>query len=355
MTRTLPWWALGIVAVLLVLELLCRLLPVSTSTAAGYYVDPLILSYPPHHRWTTSTGWDLRNPQHMESNNFGFVSSHDFVHNEEAVALIGDSFVEASMLDPADRPGAQLERALRSRPVYALGAPGSALLDYAERIRFMSQKFGVKDFVVLMERTDVRQSLCGSGNIHGPCLNPVSLESETQIKPAPSAAKEIIRHSALAQYLVSQLKADPQQIFANLVSMTRSRFSRGSATEVDMKDHGRISDAAVWAESLDKVTRTFFDRIKPYTGNGTLVIVLDSDRRALYDGKMRLDPDRLRFMEAARASGAYVVDLDPIFRAHFRSSPMQFDVGPYDGHLNSLGVRMAMDAAAKELARAAPQ
>jgi hypothetical protein len=32
---------------------------------------------------------------------------------------------------------------------------------------------------------------------------------------------------------------------------------------------------------------------------------------------------------------------------------MQFDVGPYDGHLNPLGVQLAMDAAAKELARPA--
>jgi hypothetical protein len=64
------------------------------------------------------------------------------------------------------------------------------------------------------------------------------------------------------------------------------------------------------------------------------------------------DPDRLRFIEAARISGAHVVDLDPVFRAHFQSSLLQFDVGPYDGHLNALGVRLAMDAAAKVFARA---
>ncbi|SFC66212.1 hypothetical protein SAMN05216344_12836 [Polaromonas sp. OV174] len=59
------------------------------------------------------------------------------------------------MLAAPDRPGAQLERALGTRPVSAMGNPGTALVDYAERIRFAHTHFGVRDFVVLMERGDV--------------------------------------------------------------------------------------------------------------------------------------------------------------------------------------------------------
>ena len=77
--------------------------PVSTSTLTGYYIDPEILTYPPQHQWQVATGWDLRNPRALHSNNFGFVSAHDFVRDETAIALIGDSYVESSMLAASDR------------------------------------------------------------------------------------------------------------------------------------------------------------------------------------------------------------------------------------------------------------
>ncbi|MFM9916852.1 MAG: hypothetical protein ACKVOX_13655, partial [Rhizobacter sp.] len=74
-------------------ELLCRLLPVSTATETDYRIDPLVRTYPSHHHWTTSTGWDLRRPQAMTANNEGFAAEHDFVRDPNAIALIGDSYV----------------------------------------------------------------------------------------------------------------------------------------------------------------------------------------------------------------------------------------------------------------------
>ena len=121
MARSLFLWLSGVASLLVLLEAICRVLPVSTSTDTGYYTDPLILTYPARHQWVMSTGWDLRNAQHMQANNLGYAAEHDFVRDERAIALIGDSYVEASMLDIADRPAAQLERQLGTRPVYAMG------------------------------------------------------------------------------------------------------------------------------------------------------------------------------------------------------------------------------------------
>ena len=56
MGSTLLRWLLGVAALLLACELVFRALPVSTSTETGYHFDPLILTYPPHHAWTSSTG-----------------------------------------------------------------------------------------------------------------------------------------------------------------------------------------------------------------------------------------------------------------------------------------------------------
>ena len=343
MLRKFLLWLVGAAGFLLALEIFFQLLPVSTSTETGYYIDPLILSYPPYHHWTTSTGWDLRNVQRLESNNLGYLANRDFEYNTDAVALIGDSFVEASMLAAKDRPGAQLERALGGRPVFAMGNPGTALLDYAERIRYAHTHYGIRDFVVLMERGDVKQCLCGSGNIDARCLDPKTLEPRIEKQPPPGLLKQIFRHSALAQYVFGQLKFNPQQVWHQAFATAHA-----TAAQPEPTPSAAVTLPAQTAPYIDVVTRTFFERIKPYA-TGRLVIVLDSDRAALAKGQLKPDPARTRFIELARALGATVIDTEPIFREHFARSRLSLEVGPYDGHFNALGVSLVTQAAATAL------
>ncbi len=348
MPRKILLWFTGAVGFLLVLEIFFHLLPVSTSTQRGYYTDPVILGYPPYHHWTWSTGWDLRNVQRLESNNLGYVANRDFEYNTDAVALIGDSFVEASTLAAKDRPGAQLERALGGRPVFAMGNPGTALLDYAERIRFAHTHFGTRDFVVMMERGDVKQSLCGSGNINARCLDPQTLEPRIEKHPPPGPLKRIFRHSALAEYVFGQLKFSPERAWQAVFAPARATTAKPNPTH-----SAALTPPAKTAPYIDVVTRTFFERIKPYA-TGRLVIVIDSDRSALAKGQLKPDPSRTQFIELARSAGATVIDTEPIFQAHFAQSRLSLDVGPSDAHFNPLGVSLVTQAAAKALRRLRP-
>jgi hypothetical protein len=344
MARALGLVAAGVIGFLLLLEAMFRLLPVSTSTLTGYYFDPHILTYPAHHEWRSATGWDLRNAQVMRSNNFGFVAEHDFVRNEHAIALIGDSYVEASMLPAADRLGAQLERALKGRrPVYAMGSPGTALLDYAERVRFARQRLGIRDVVILMERGDVRQSLCGSGNVHYACLEPQSLAAATDRRHSPTLVKRLLRHSALAQYLTSQLKLEPMRLWTRLFSRTSPvgpAPPSGSAGSVGASESSfRVVDA---------VFRAFMERVQTSTP-GRTVIVLDSPRHGGAMTSTRETSERRYFLSLARGAGFAVVDTEPLYRAHYQRSSLSLDVSPQDGHLNSLGLQIIAQAAAKAL------
>ena len=349
MTKAIALGVAGFIAMLVMMELLLRVLPVSTSTETGYYTDPVIVTYPPDHRWTLSTGWDLRNAQTMTANHTGYAATREFTRDVHAVALVGDSFVEASMLAAVDRPAAQLERLLDSRPVYAMGSPGTALLDYAERIRFAHEHFGTRDFVMLMERGDVLQSLCGSGNSHGPCLDPVTLQPRVEKRESPGTAKRIIRHSALAQYLVSQLKFSMARLQANAFA---SPPPSGPADPARATEPQTVPPHAVLAR-VDAVAGTFFQRIKPHL-EGQLIVVLDSDRQAMWHGRWKADPARSHFIRWARQAGAVVVDTEPLFLAHFQKSRLSLDVGPYDGHLNEIGVNLVMQAAAAALKQLPP-
>lgn len=346
MKRVVFYWLSGFVALIMAIEITLQILPVSSATDLGYHVDSQILTYPPNQEWTTATGWDLRNIQHHRANNVGFLADHDFVFNPQAVALIGDSFVEASMLPPADRPAAQLERLLGNRPVYALGGPGSALLDYAERIRFAIEQYGVRDVVILMERGDVRQSLCGSGNIHAPCLDPKTLAPKLEVRPPPGLAKRTLRHSALAQYLLGQLKIQPGRIWQQVVDQSRPvTHSAVASTAMPTKPvHDTLAAQHAVAEA-------FFERIEGLIP-GKLVIIIDTDRKAIYRGVQPLTQDeaRQRFIAMAEDNGAKVVDATSFFQTEFARRGLKFDVGPYDAHMNSLGVFIVMAEAAARLA-----
>ncbi|MGH8259233.1 MAG: hypothetical protein ACREUG_06035 [Steroidobacteraceae bacterium] len=317
----------GVAAALLLLELLCRVLPVSTSTETGYYIDPLILTYPPGHTFTTAFGWDLERERRQRANNYGFLADHKFTRNPRAVTLIGDSFVEASMLAPGDRLGAQLERRLQGREVYAMGVPGTSLLDYAERIRFASQRFGIHDFVLLLEHGDVAQSLCGSGNNDGPCLDSRTLAPRIEKLPAPGTLKRVLRSSALAQYLFSQLRLDPAGWL--------HRLAHGAPAGAPLGPHV-VSDLP--PRAIDTVLRTFFARIRPYRSS-CLILVLMGDAPPG-------DAVRDHLAAAARANGATLIEVGASLRELTARTGLSVYVSPHDHHLNRLALGVIADQVA---------
>lgn len=322
----------GAAAAVLALELLFRVLPVSTSTATGYYFDPLILTYPAGHRFTMATGWELQNAHSHRANNFGFLAAHDFVRDPTAVALIGDSFVEENMLPPAERLAEQLESRLDGRKVYSLGSPGTALLDYAERMRFASAHFGIQDFVLVLEPGDVAQSICGSGNIHAHCLDPQTLEPRIEKQAAPGRLKALMRNSALAQYLFSQLKLDP----AAWVRRMRSSLAPKGGPAAPRQDRRNASDQAA-ARVIDE----FLALVHPVPISSLTFVLLG-------DGQPSAQPDpaRERLSEAARANGARVVDAGLLVHDYQQRTGLSPYVSPHDHHLN----RVALGLIAEELA-----
>lgn len=338
---------LGALVMLAGVEVLLRVLPVSTATNTGYHTHPDILTYPAHHQWTVSSGWDLRDVQRMRANNLGFAAQHDFTSGADAIGLVGDSYVEASMLPMGQRPAAQLERSLAGRrPVFAMGGPGSSLLDYAVRIRWAREALGVRDFVVLMEHTDASQTLCSSGNVHARCLDPMQLKAVWQRQPPSGPFKQLLRQSALAQYLVSQLKLDMARM------KSRDFWKTGAPAETGFAGHGADPGAIPVLNALQqRVINTAVDQfVLELSGlhDLRLFFIIDMNRRNLAPGVSTLD-ESYHVAQRLQAAGYPVLRAEPIYREHMNTSSLRLDMGPHDAHLNSLGVRLLMSAAARTL------
>lgn len=332
MKKQLLLFVTGGVAVLLLLEIIFRVLPVSTATRSGYYIHPLILTYPPHHCFTAATGWDLKNAQHHCANNLGFLSDRNFVHDPQAVALIGDSFVEANMLAAHERLDAQLESRLADKPVYALGGPGSSLLDYAERAKFAAEKFGTKTFVFILERGDIKQALCGSGNIHGPCIDAHTRLPKTETQLPPGMLKRTLRESALAQYIFSQLKFDLSKSFLH----TGARSSPGIAAQSLPLPVGEL------------VVAHFFKQLSSIE-NAHFYFLIAPDRAHLSAEAATENGDLQLFKSAARSNHATLIEPGPAFHEFVSRSGRILEIGPYDRHWNRDAVQIIADKIAEKL------
>lgn len=335
MKKALFQLSVGAVFIFFLLEAIFRLLPVSTATLSGYYIHPLILSYPSRHCFVAATGWDLKNAQHNCTNNLGFLADRDFLKNPQAIALIGDSFVESSMLHPQDRLAAQLERSLAGRPIYSLGGPGSSLLDYAERAKFAAKELGIRTFVFFLERGDVKQALCGSGNIHGPCIDPHTLLPKVETQREPNALKRFLRQSALAQYVFSQLKFDAASVFT-WPSKPAARIETNAAEQ------------RLRSEAIERVVQNFFEQLQMIEG-ARYIFVIDAARDHLFTRDVATSGDLTLFKNATDAFGAVVIDPTADFREFVSRSGMILEVGPYDKHLNAEGMRVLAGAIARRL------
>lgn len=335
---------------LLLAEGACRLLPVSTATMIGYHVDADVMTYPPGHAFTISTGWDLRNAQKVRANNWGFASHTDFAHDPSALALIGNSYVEASMLDPSDRPARRLQTELGDvRPVYGFGSPGTALMDFSQRVRLSREKFGTREMVIWADAGTARQSRCGQANVHSRCLDPSTFDLRTVRQPPAGSLKQAARHSALLQYVFAQLKVDADKLArATIGQSSTSAPSRPTAlSPAAVDDAAKARALAV----IDAAVSRFFHEIEPWSDTLRILFIVDGRRSATAPvGDLR-DLERQYFIRQLQAHGAEVIDLEPVYRQHMQVSRLSLEVGPYDTHLNALGVQLVMKQVAERVRR----
>ncbi|MCB1961106.1 MAG: hypothetical protein KDE68_11400 [Rhodocyclaceae bacterium] len=337
--KRLALFLLGCLSVLVAAELVFQMLPVSTATASGYHIDPRILTYPRHHRFTIATGWDLKNAQHHTSNNYGFVDNRDFVRDPTALAVIGDSFVEANMLPEGQRIGPALERLLDDTPVYSMGGPGSSLFDYLARAQFAQAHFALRRFVFVIERGDVRQVLCGSGNHHGACFDAQSGQMQLSPDTPPGLLKQLARQSALAQYLFSQLKINP----ADALRTVRLYFAPPHET----RPANEQAADPVSPDLAATIVERFVHGIDALAAQSVILIDGARHNRSQTAIWNNAHMDLLQTMAADK--GIPVIDLSQPFERWEAATGLKIEIGPYDAHWNLEGHRIAAEAAAERL------
>ena len=354
--RSLLALAVSVLAVLLVLEIVLRFLPVNS----GLRTEPVDAEHPILHftpdrdvTWSRFPDFSMRNQAHV--NNYGFVSGQDYdpADPRPLVAVIGDSYVEAAMVPWGETLQGRLAEALKPGiRVYSFGASGAPLSQYLAYADWAARTFAPQRMAFVVVGNDFDESLLkykqdpgfhyfvpsqdGSGD--GPGLELVRQDYE------PGLFARLMRHSSLARYLVFHLHAPEvaRGLFAGGKGTDGGEYVGQTSTRADPQ---RLADSKAAVDA-------FLARLPEAAqlAPGQMLFLVDGLRPDLYEPE-RLESAnnsyagqmRAYFMEKARGQGYLVQDLQPRFMADYAAQGAPFEY-PRDAHWNGLGHRVAYQA-----------
>jgi hypothetical protein len=342
-TRTIAF-GLGIFGTVLLLEGALRLLPVF----GGLYAADPKPSWPlhtiiPNGRYTYSSGWNLANVQRGRVNNYGYLSPSDYRAGSGGIAVFGDSYIESVMNDYADTLQGALPGYLRNpRPVMNFGTAGAELPHYLGSADFVAREFQPEWAVFLITLGDFTRGFKADP---GYFYWRADRDPPIAFKPEPhrSGLTKFVRSLALVRYLRGNLSFQAE----NMVKWRRGVEAGAPQCKPEVLSKEDEALLQAFTGHLPRALRLVPQRV---------VLVFDSDRKAIYAGRSQQEALRCapraalaneRLKDLARSHGMHVVDSFPVFQQYFRRHGLPVDRGPFDAHWNPTAHRLM----AREVAR----
>ncbi len=340
---------LGLMLGCLLLEMALRRLPVNE----GLQWMPITAENPiprfkPNRTFTWSRRWDFAQVTRKHSNNYGFLNDADYqrTHGTPLMAIIGDSYVQASQVRNCDAMHGVLQQQVgESGRVYSLGASGAPLATYLAYGAYAEKEFTPDALVFIIIRNDFDESLYefkGDAGFHYFTFTESGMPELKRIDYAPSLLRRALRNSALVRYLVLNvgLRLRPVKKY---FKPTNDNLPHSIGETAAYRSEQRLSGAKKAIDAFLSLLTTQ-SRLPPQS----VLFVIDGMRPHLYNDADLMkaegsyfDITRTYFMDKAREQGCEVIDMQPAFIAEHKRSGARFESdgkGKYsDGHWNARG------------------
>jgi hypothetical protein len=340
-------------------EILFRILP----TNEGLRAQPVnaanpVFRFQPNRTAMYSEGWDFEPRNSVHVNNAGFVNDQDYDPDASGplFAVVGDSYIESGITPYPLSVHGRLAAMVRGKArVYSFAASGAGLPQYLIWAEHVAKTYRPAGMMVSIIGNDFAESwthLELSPGFHRFEKLPDGGWQFHRTDYEPSPTRTLLRHSALAMYLITNLKLHVRLSFRGLLQ---------SLGPQDYRWIGNISatsDEATLAE-YRRAADIFLDEL-PRRANlppERLVLTFDGFRPGMYDpaadrtaltnstwGLMRT----YMMAEAARR-GIETIDLDAVFRERYARDGKRFEY-PTDSHWNGEGHGAAAEAVAQSRA-----
>lgn len=256
-------------ASLVAAELGLRLLPVSEGTVnRPVNREHPVLSFVPDEDGLYSRDWNFSWVNHFRVNKQGFVNKYDYDADPATpvMAVIGDSYVEATMLPYEETLYGRLENDARSHyggqfRVYSFGASGAQLPQYLVYARHAKQNYNVQSMIFVIISNDFDESLpryATHNAFH--VFHPDGAGGYEVVLPGEYVpVTGFLRESALTRYLQFHLKVSHS--WAKLRALAANRYEQikyADNTSADISNR-RIQDARTAVDAFLKLLPAYAD------------------------------------------------------------------------------------------------
>ncbi len=343
---------IGVALALALGEIACRVLPVNDGLMAmPVNASAPVFRFTPNRDVTWSRDWNFSIVNRLRVNNAGYVNADDYdvADARPLLAVVGDSYVEAAMVPPADTLHGRLAAAFApAARVYSFAASGAPLSQYLVWAREARERWRAQALVIVVVGNDFDESLAiyksGPGFHHYVAGADGALRLQ-RFDYEPSGLRIAARKSAFARYLLFNLQAREHlgalatRLMTPVTPARAETFVGNTAASASADRIGR-SKAAVLAFLRDLAREAGWPA-------GSVLFVVDGVRYPSDDPAVATSyfvQMREFFIAEARRAGYEAIDMDARFFARFRSSGERFEF-PTDQHWNGLAHGLAAEAA----------
>lgn len=278
------------------------------------------------------------------------------------VAVIGDSYVNASYVDTADAFPEVMERRLQARgidtEVLRFGMDGAPLSQYLNVLRREVMDYAPDVVLVQLIHNDFDESYRQLSTRYASSFLKIDVDEDgkvTEVPPADfqSGTADVLRNSATFRYLYYETN-----LYLTLRSFVSRYFWGGDehydpAHIVSAVDVRRLDDP----ERMARVTRHIVAEMQALArkGNFKLALSIDAVRETIYgrnDASTRKleQPNRIA-ADAARLAGVPLMDLTRLLADDYAARKEAFEYD-YDWHWNARANRLIGDALADWISEA---
>jgi len=368
--------AIGTATPLVLAEVTLRFLPVSTSLF-GQPVNEKspVFRFMPDRDYLWSKDWNFSIVNGGRVNSSGFVNDREYEVDTTSplLAVIGDSYVEATMVPYAETiQGRLAAKIARHGRVYSFAASAAPLSQYLAWARHARETYRPDAMVFVVVGNDFDESLLAYRQwpgFHHYAEDTGGTLKLIRIDYAPNPWRALAQHSALVRYLLFNLQVMPSLV--RIKSTLSGHWKRLTSAESD-RDAGqdrnvtaRKGDGTVkgrqYLGNVPRVVKSkrvadakraidaFFRDLPGMAGlaPARILFVLDGVRypSVVHEPEDYFINMRRYFMARAGALGYGAIDMDHHFLPEHEANGTRFEF-PTDGHWNAAAHGLAARAVA---------